>query len=322
MLDFKDIKIVLSEEEVLKDGKLRATVEVYPLPRGYGHTLGTALRRVLLSSIPGYAITSVRINDIDHEFTTIPGVLENVLEIVLKMKKIRFKVNGSMDSYVITLNHTGKAKDIVAGDFKTPADVEIVNKDYKIATVTDDKADLNIEAVIELGYGYNEPDENLRSEVGRIPLDAIYGPVKLVTYEVFPVSKQGKVEFDRLVMRVETDGSVTVRTAVEEGLEILKRFFESLAENLTGEPRGVLNKVMVDEERTESEAMVREEATHSITELKLSKRIINNLRSNGFNTVEELLKINPADFVRLKGIGAESAKQIEKALEEFKKKLS
>ena len=322
MLDFKDIKIVLSEEEVIEDGKIRATVEVYPLPRGYGHTLGTVLRRVLLSSIPGYAITSVRINDIDHEFTTIPGVLENVLEIVLKMKKIRFKVSGNMDSYVITLNHTGKAKDILAGDFETPADVEVVNKDYKIATVTDDKANLNIEAVIELGYGYNEPDENLRSEVGRIPLDAIYGPVKLVTYEVLPVSKQGRVEFDRLVMKVETDGSVSVRTAIEEGLEILKRFFESLAENLSGEPRSVLNKIMVNDKDTDSEVVAQEEVTHSITELKLSKRIINNLRSNGFNTVEELLKINPADFVRLKGIGAESAKQIEKALEAFKKKLS
>ncbi len=318
MISFKDVIITEQEVERLEDGKLKGTFEIYPLPKGYGHTLGTSLRRTLLSSIPGYAITSVRVNDVDHEFTTISGVLENVLDIVLRLKKVRFKVTGNLDSYVITLNASGKVGEVKAGEFDTPPEVEIVNKDYTIATLTDKKAKLIIEATIEKGLGYKPPKENLREEVGRIPLDSIFSPVKLVNYEVLPVAKKGKVEYDKLQIVIETDGSVTPKQALDKALKTLQNLFNHLAAVsealVTGKP--VKEEVSEDEVKDQT----KEQDQTDISVLGLSTRIVNNLRFNGINTVEELLAVHPDDLVKLKGIGAESAEKIKEALKKYQKK--
>jgi len=315
MIDFKDVIIKETSTKKLEDGKLLTEFEIFPLPRGYGHTLGTSLRRVALSSIEGYAITSVRINGLDHEFSTIPGVLENVLDIVLTLKKIRFKVKGNLPDYVILLNWSGKTGEVKAGDFETPGEVEIVNKDLKIATVTDKKAKLIIEAVLEKGMGYKLPNEQIREEVGRIPLDAVFAPVKVVAYEVLPVAKQGKVEFDKLVISIETDGTITPRDALAQAIKNLINLYthlDSVMEALqAGQPI---------EPKKPERAKPKAKAQTPLSKLGLDTRIVNNLMSNGISTVEELEQIHKDDLMQLKGIGEESVKKILKALEEFKKK--
>ena len=206
MIQFTGVQVSRLREEKLSNGNLFAEFAIGPVPQGYGYTLANSLRRVLLSSITGYSITSVRINDLTHEFTTIPGVKQNVLDIVLRLKNLRFRVSGSEDMYVLNLNIANRQGDVTGKDLNVPSDVEVVNKDYVIASLGDKTAVLNMEAVLEKGIGYRTPDDSLRDEIGRIPVDAVFSPVKLVSFEVTPSRKGGRADFDKIILKVTTDG--------------------------------------------------------------------------------------------------------------------
>ncbi len=288
MLDFKDIRIKKVQEEDLAEGALRAVFEIEPLPRGYGHTLGNTLRRALLSSIPGWAITSIRINDVDHEFSTLPGVLENVLDIVLRLQKIRFSVTGTDNKYTIRLSAKGK-KEVKASDFEVPSNVKVVNKEFLVATLTDSSAELYIEATLERGIGFViAQDEKRNEEPGLIPIDAVFSPVRLVNYEVMSTRKGEHANLDKVLITVETDGSITPEEAVKWALNTLYDFYSELV-NVIGRIENNRKQEGETEEITNNKESITEETDISI--LNLSAKIENALRKAGINYIEQLIEM-------------------------------
>ena len=219
------ISLPTSPKIVKKDDN-EAVIEIGSLYPGYGTTLGNAVRRILLSSLPGAAITSVKIEGADHEFTTFPGVKEDVIHILLNLKQIRFKLHTS-EPVTITLASKGEGE-VKAGDFRLSSDVEIVNPDQYIATLTDKKATLNIEADVSPGLGY-DPAERQQKEklpIGRISLDAIYTPVRKANFKVENMRVGDRTDFNRLLIEIETDGTITPEFAYEKAVEILKQQIE------------------------------------------------------------------------------------------------
>ena len=206
-----------------------ATIEVDALYPGYGTTLGNALRRVLLSSIPGAAITSVKIAGVDHEFSTIANVMEDVIHILLNLKQVRFKLHSD-ESVAIKLSAKGEKK-VTAADFQTVSgQVEVVNPDLYIATLTDKKANLEIEAEVSTGVGY-EPVERRKKEkiaIGSIALDAIYTPVRKVKFVVVNMRVGDRTDFNKLVFEIETDGSVRPEVAFKKAVDILDEHIKIL----------------------------------------------------------------------------------------------
>lgn len=202
-------------------GDTEAVVEIGSLYPGYGITLGNALRRALLSSLPGAAITSVKIHGADHEFTTFPGLKDDVIHILLNLKQVRFTFELT-EPTTITLE-AKKEGEVKAGDFKTPTGVKIVNPDLVIATITDKKTSLKIEAEVSPGLGY-EPAERRRKEklpVGTIALDAVYTPVRRANFRVENMRVGDRTDFNRLILEIETDGSLSPEQAFKDAIKIL-----------------------------------------------------------------------------------------------------
>jgi len=209
---------------------------LYP---GYGITIGNSLRRVLLSSLPGAAITQVKIKGVQHEFSTIPGVLEDVVDIMLNLKQLRFKLYSDSPQ-TATLKVKGE-KEVKGADFKLPSQVEIVNKDAHIATITDKKTTLEMEVIIEKGLGY-EPVERRKKEkleIGMIPLDAIFTPIRKINYHIENMRVGERTDFDRLFFEIETDGTLTPEEAISEASNILISHF-SLFPKTFGKDKNVL----------------------------------------------------------------------------------
>jgi DNA-directed RNA polymerase subunit alpha len=216
-------KLVFSE-------KNKATFEIAPLYPGYGITIGNALRRVLLSSIKGSAITIVHIENVLHEFSTIPGVLEDVLDILLALKKVRVKYEGE-EPIELELYKKGEGP-IYAGDIKCPAGVEIVNPDLKIATITSNDTEVKMTLIVERGYGFSSAEEREKDRVepGTIVLDAIFSPIVNVNYEVENIVYKERADYNLLRITIETDGTITPEKALKEASEILIKHFEIINE--------------------------------------------------------------------------------------------
>ncbi|MBT5275004.1 DNA-directed RNA polymerase subunit alpha [Candidatus Uhrbacteria bacterium] len=225
-----------------------ATLTVEPMEHGYGTTIGNALRRVLLTSLPGGALSAVKITGASHEFTTVDGVKEDAVELTLNLKQVNIKVH-SENPVRLSLSKKGSGV-VTAGDFAANADVEIANPDQVIATITDDKVTFEMEALASQGQGYVpvEEREKEEQEVGWIKLDALYSPVKSVAFRVEPVRIGEITNYDRLSMDIQTDGTMTAQEAVEASTEILMKHFQLLA---GGEISG--DVVEEEEELSESE---------------------------------------------------------------------
>lgn len=210
-----------------KDGN-RATFEISPLMPGYGATIANPLRRVLLSSLEGAAVTSIKIKGVDHEFSSIPGVAEDIIQIILNVKKIRFKLHSEEPIKVI-LNMKGEKK-VVAGDIKVTSDVEVINTDQHIATLTDKKSDFEMELNIEKGIGYVPVEQRQKEKlaIGAIAIDAIFSPVKLVNFTVENVRVGQRIDFNKITMDIETDGSIEPEEALKKASEILVKHFETV----------------------------------------------------------------------------------------------
>jgi len=204
-----------------KDGTT-ATIEVASLYPGYGITLGNTLRRILLSSLPGAAITSITVEGADHEFTTFPNVKEDVIHILLNLKQVRFKLYAD-EGVVITLSKKGEGE-ITAGDFKTNPEVKIVNPELVIATLTDKKATFNMEAEVSLGLGYETVERRKKEKlpVGRIALDAVYTPIRKANFRVENMRVGDRTDFNRLLVEIETDGSIAPEVAFKKATDILQ----------------------------------------------------------------------------------------------------
>jgi DNA-directed RNA polymerase subunit alpha len=209
---------------------------IEPCSAGYGTTLGNALRRVLLSSLPGAAVTKIKVKKVDHEFSTIPGVKEDLVEIMLNLKNLRIR-NLSEEPVKLHLKVKGKLGEVKASDIEKNADVEIIDKDFVMATITDKKADLDVEMTVERGYGYLPVEErkNEEKEVGVIYLDAFFSPVRSVGFEVTPARVGQDINYDRLTMNITTDGSLTPKSAVDFALAILLEHFILLKEKTSTE---------------------------------------------------------------------------------------
>lgn len=299
---------------VTDHGANSATFAIEPLHPGYGMTLGNSLRRVLLSSIAGAAVTGFRINGISHEFTTVKGVKEDVVAIMLNLKNIRFKVFSDEPQ---TLRLTKKGKGVVkAKDIETNADVEVVNPDQAICTIDDDKANVSMEITVETGRGYRALDEtgSGRTISDMIMLDALFTPVLRVRYKVENTRVGQRTDLDRLLLTVDTDGSITPRDAFEEAAAILVSQYSALAGQTrveaTPSPRAEGGEAGIESDGEEPAELMT-----SIEDLNLSARTTNALINNDIHTIKDLLSLSEAELRDLKGFG-------NKALDEVKEKMA
>ncbi|RWZ78774.1 MAG: DNA-directed RNA polymerase subunit alpha [Candidatus Microsaccharimonas sossegonensis] len=283
-----------------------ASFVIEPLQAGYGNTLGNSLRRVLLSSIKGGAIVAFRIEGTSHEFTTVPGIKEDVVDIMLNLKNVKLKVSTD-ETVELRLEKKGSGT-ITAGDIKTTSDVEIINKDQVIATIDDPKKSIIMDFVVESGRGYETIEESSvnRLHSDMIALDAVYSPVLRVRYKVESTRVGQETNLDKLQLNVETDGSLSPREAFEEAAAILVNQYTALAGSTTVEAAPALGR------DTEEES---NELNTPIEELNLSARTANALVNNEIRTVRDLVTLSEQDLRELKGFGS-------KALDEVKDKLA
>jgi DNA-directed RNA polymerase subunit alpha len=246
--------------KIIKKGENRAIFEIENCYPGYGITLGNVLRRVLLSSLPGAAVTTVKIKGADHEFSTIPHVLEDVIQIILNLKQVRFKLHSS-GPVTLTLKVKGEKK-VKASDIKLTSDVEIVNKDANIATLTDKKADLDMEIGVDSGLGYVPVEQRKKEKlsIGFIAVDAIFAPIKKVDYEVENMRVWDRTDFNRLRVDIETDGSISPEEAFQKAAQILVDHFglfvgpglkkEEKKEEVRKEAKEKVKKKLIEKTRT------------------------------------------------------------------------
>ncbi len=281
---------------------------VEPLERGFGTTVGNALRRVLLSSISGTAITAVKIYGVYHEFSTIEGVREDVIEIIANLKKIRFNLTGDSNVEILYLKKKGEGE-VKAEDINLPPNVTMVNKDVTIAHITNPEVELNMEIRVEKGRGY-VPVEEMETigETGWILVDADFSPVRLVSFKVEQTRVGEKTDYEKLIMEVKTDGSKTPNDAVKEAVEILLKHF-SMLENISYEVPVIEEPVPVDE--------LSEKLTLSIEELDISQRALNSLRRIGINTIGDLVQLTEDELKSTKNIGRKALAEIKEALKEM-----
>jgi DNA-directed RNA polymerase subunit alpha len=283
-----------------------ASFGIEPLQAGYGNTLGNSLRRVLLSSVKGSAIVAFRVEGASHEFTTVAGIKEDVVDIMLNLKNVRVK-SASDEPVEVRIEKKG-AGVITAADIKTTADVEVINPEQVIATVDDPKKTVVIDLVIESGRGYQTIEESSvkRLHSDMIALDAIFSPVLRVRYKVDSTRVGQETNLDKLQLNVETDGSLSPREAFEEAAAILVNQYTALAGSTTVEAAPALGQDLADEGS---------ELNTPIEELNLSARTANALINNEIRTVRDLVTLSEQDLRELKGFGS-------KALDEVKDKLA
>ena len=292
-------------EESISETRSRFTIE--PLEPGFGYTLGNSLRRTLLSSIPGAAITSIRIDGVLHEFSTVPGVKEDVTDIILNLKDLTLR-SDLEEPTTVYLKAKGPAQ-VTAGDIAPPAGVEILNADLHVATLGKG-ASLEMEMTVERGVGYRMADKNKkpRDPIGVIPVDSIFSPVRKVSYAVENTRVEQMTDRDRLILDVETDGSVTPREAVASAggtlLELVNLFSElAEAASVTVGP--------ADDEQMPSDYAI------TIEELNLSVRSYNCLKREGINAVGDLVQKSEGELMDIRNFGQKSIDEVKLKLEEL-----
>ena len=282
-----------------------ASYDIEPLEAGYGMTLGNALRRVLLSSLPGAAVTSIRIDGVQHEFQDIPHIMEDVTEIVLNVKKLRLR---SFSDHAVSMRLEVSGERVVtAADIMAPSTIEIVNPDLYIATLDNENARLDMELVIESGKGYVPADSKEDQPIGVIPVDAIYTPVQKVNYNVEHTRVGQMTNFDKIVLDIWTDGTITPDEALRQSADILVRHFTQLAN---------YRAVLAEPEKPPLSSMPIPPKIYEtpIEELDLSVRAYNCLKRSNITKVGQVLSMNEDDLLGVRNFG-------EKSLQELREKL-
>ena len=282
---------------------------VEPLERGYGTTLGNAMRRILLSSLPGAAVTSVKIDGILHEFSTIPGVKEDVTEIILNLKKLAVRLNGE-DTKRVIINAVGP-KEVTAADIIGDSEMEIFNPDLHIATL-EENATLVMEINLARGRGYVPAEQNKdeNTPISVIPVDSIYTPVKKVNYTIENTRVGQNIGYDRLILEIWTDGSITPEEGVSIGAKIMEEHLNLFIE-LDANTDGL--EIMVEKEEDQKEKALE----MTIEELELSVRSFNCLKRAAINTVEELTERTEDDMMKVRNLGKKSLDEVKNKLEEL-----
>ncbi|WP_088044539.1 DNA-directed RNA polymerase subunit alpha [Bacillus sp. EAC] len=294
--------------EISDDSKYGKFV-IEPLERGYGTTLGNSLRRILLSSLPGAAVTAIQIDGVLHEFSTVEGVVEDVTTIILNVKKLALKIYSEEDK-TLEIDVRGEGP-ITAADITHDSDVEVLNPDLHIATLAKD-AHLRIRLIARRGRGYIPADGNKREDqaIGVIPIDSIYTPVSRVTYQV-ENTRVGQVSnFDKLTLDVWTDGSIGPKDAIALGSKILTEHLNIFV-GLTDEAKNA--EIMVEKEEDQKDKVLE----MTIEELDLSVRSYNCLKRAGINTVQELANKTEEDMMKVRNLGRKSLEEVKHKLEEL-----
>ncbi len=298
------------EVEDQKNNWARVTLE--PLEQGYGHTLGNSLKRCMLTSLQGAAITSIKINGVSHQFSTITGVAEDVIQIILNLKQIQVKIysddkNPTANKQIkLKINKTGKGE-VKGSDIDTLGAGEIVSPDLHIATLTDPKAKFVVEMTAELGIGFQSADDKKIAEIGVISVDAIFSPVISVNYTVDQTRVGRRTDFDKLNLDVTTDGSITPQEAVEKAAQILSGYFKQIYEPAEAEEV---------EEAPASNFASEDLLKSSVEELDLPVRITNALKAIEVDTIGKLLSVSPNQLMKAKNLGAKSLTLISEKLSE------
>ncbi len=305
MIEIEKPKV--SIEEIKNDRYGRFVVE--PLERGYGTTLGNSLRRVLLSSLPGYAVTSVKIEGVLHEFSTIPGVVEDTVEIIMNLKELLVKING--DGPKVARLEVREPGEVKARDIQISSDIEILNPDHHIATVSEGGS-LVMEITLDRGRGYVPSERNKDQDniIGVIPVDSIFTPVQKVNYVVENTRVGQITDYDRLVLELWTSGSINPVEAMSLAAKILSEhlmLFVNLSETVSEA------EIMVEKEEETKDKILE----MNIEELDLSVRSYNCLKRAGINTVQELIKKTPEDMMKVRNLGKKSLAEVEGKLTEL-----
>lgn len=300
------LEINTPKVECVRSSENQGTFQIEPLEPGYGVTLGNALRRVLLSSLPGAAVTSMKIDGVYHEFATVRGVREDTTELILNVKKLRLK---SYSDQPVPLRLQAKGPGVVtAADLVVPSDVEIANPELHLATLDSADASLEMELVVEKGKGYLPSDGREAPSIGVIPIDAIFTPVRRVNYTVEHMRVGSRTDLDRLVLDITTDGTVNPTEAVSESAQILVRYFSIFAE--LGQPvkRG---------ERAAIGARVAagKDYDRPIEDLDLSVRAYNCLKRSGITKIGQLLEMSEDDLLAVRNFGQKSLDELKQRLE-------
>lgn len=304
-----------SKPRVVSESEAEGVYEIDGLYPGYGHTLGNSLRRIVLSSLPGNAITSVKIEGVEHEFSTINGVREDVVTILLNLKKLRFEIISG-EAQTITLSVKGPKK-ITGADLTLPGQVRLLNPGAYICELTSKDASLEAEFKVERGLGYvsREQIKKDRVEIGEISVDAIFSPIRRVNYEVENMRVGDRTDFNRLRIAVETDGTLTPRVALENAIEImitqLKAVVGFREEELAETPAEVAATEAPAPE-TSAEVM-----KTRIEDLELSSRTVSSLEKEGIRTVGGLARKKESDLMEIEGLGPKSIQEVKRALANF-----
>ncbi|WP_455078799.1 DNA-directed RNA polymerase subunit alpha [Peptostreptococcus stomatis] len=286
---------------------------VEPLERGFGITIGNALRRILLSSLPGVAVYAVRIDGVLHEFSTVPGVKEDVTEMILSLKELSATIDGE-ESKVLKIQAVGPCE-VTGADIICPPEVEIVSKDLHIATL-DENAKLNMEIHVNKGRGYVSAEENKNDSmpIGTLPVDSIYTPIEKVSYHVENTRVGQKTDFDKLTLEVLTNGSINPQEGMSLAAKVLEehlKLFIDLSEHIGNV------EIMVEKEEYKKEKVLE----MTIEELDLSVRSYNCLKRAGINTVEELSNKSEEDMMKVRNLGKKSLEEVIQKLNELDLKL-
>lgn len=304
LLSPNDVKIKKESEE-----ENVAVFTFEPLPKGFGHTLGNTLRRVLMTSMPGCAITQIKVDGAVHQFDTIEGVKEDLVELGLNFKQVRAKIHS--DNPVVGKISAKGAGKVKAGDIEVSSEVEIVNKDLHIATLSDSKAKLDVEVIFEPGVGYIPMEDRETSKIGTIVLDALFSPIVNSSYEVEQTRKGTEADLDKLVLTIETDGSIDTSFALEESATLLRNFFSRFARAEDPEE--------LEEEKDEETEMVPTSGIDAkkvtVEELPLPTRTINALRKAEVSNLSQLASKSEEELADIKNLGEKSIEEINKLLE-------
>ncbi|MBI3671553.1 DNA-directed RNA polymerase subunit alpha [Candidatus Azambacteria bacterium] len=309
---YMEITLPKQPKVTKKDGS-KAIIEIDELYPGYGMTLGNALRRVLLSSLPGAAVTFVKIKGVSHEFSTVPHVMENVVDILLNVKQLRFKLHSD-EPQIISIKASGD-RAVTGHDIKAPSQVEVVNKDLVIATLTDKKADFEMELTVEKGRGYVPVEDRKKHklEVGVIAVDSIFTPIRKIDYDVEDMRVGDRTDFNKLKLSMDTDCSIDPEEAFYDAIDILVNQFSRLKRSDL-EVKKADDEILAEESEKESKDDV---SKMKISELDLSARTVSALEDASIKTVAGLIKKTESAILDLDGMGEKGLSEIKKALKGF-----
>ena len=280
---------------------------IEPLEPGYGHTIGNALRRVLYTSIQGAAITSVRITGVKHKFSTLPGLKENIVDLLLNIKELNLRLSDNKESATVKLSVKG-VKKVTAGDLELSDGVEIVNKDQYIGSLSGDKAKLEMELTVEKGYGFSLAEERKAGALGVMTTDAVFTPVRRVTYDVTATRVGRRTDLDKLTLKIWTNGTVDPKEALMHAAKLFNSYFTQIFE-----PKEV---AVHSETPVITSSIPQNLLNMTIDELDLPTRIYNSLRNGGIETIEQLLATPRKELVSMRNMGGKSISVIEEKLGE------